>query len=85
MGTERKAADYAVDMDDTNTEKEQNLPTDGKKTGFSNVLSISRLGRWHLVDEEAVKTENGTRSFMTFGGRKNSSLFRNQQLDLTIK
>ena len=34
---------------------------------------IIQLSDWEgvtLLDEEAVKTENGTRSFMTFGGRK---------------
>ncbi|WP_342506695.1 outer membrane lipoprotein carrier protein LolA [Sporosarcina sp. FSL K6-2383] len=68
LGKERKAADYAVDLDGTNIEKEQS-PEDGKKTGFQTYYpTVDWEGT--TLDEEQMETANGTRSFMTISGSK---------------
>lgn len=68
LGKERKPADYAVEIDGTNIDKEQS-PTDSKKTGFQTYYpSVDWEGI--TLDEEQMETENGTRSFMTISGSK---------------
>ena len=69
LGIERKAADYKVDMEDTNTSKETE-PADDEKTGLSTYYPSVVWAEGTLLDEEVVKTDTGTRSFMTFGGEK---------------
>ncbi|WP_438313274.1 LolA family protein [Sporosarcina sp. FA9] len=75
LGTERKASDYAVDMEDKTTESGEK--TDEKsedadeKTGFITYYPTVNWGEGvKLLVEESVQTANGTRSFMTFGGDK---------------
>ncbi|MCZ2260417.1 outer-membrane lipoprotein carrier protein LolA [Sporosarcina sp. G11-34] len=70
LGTDRKASDYAVEMNDVDTEKEP-AKTDDKaadKTGFTTYYPTVSWADGTLLDEESVKTDNGMRSFMTFGG-----------------
>ena len=55
LGTERKAADYAVEIDETNTVKNRN-PTEDKKTGFETYYpSVA----WEGVTIDEEKCENG--------------------------
>lgn len=70
LGVERKATDYAVDMDDTNTGKETEPAADVETTGLSMYYPSVAWADGTLVDEEVVKMDSGTRSFMTFGGEK---------------
>jgi outer membrane lipoprotein-sorting protein len=68
LGKERKAADYNVEIDDTNIDKEQS-PSDGKKTGIQTYYpSVDWEGI--TLEEEQMETANGTRSFMTISGSK---------------
>jgi len=69
LGIERKATDYAVDMDDTNTGKETE-PTEDEKTGLATYYPSVAWAEGNLVDEKNVETESGTRSFMTYSGDK---------------
>lgn len=69
LGLERKAADYAVEMEDTNTGKETE-PTEDEKTGLSTYYPSVAWEGVTLKNEENVKTANGTRTFMTFEGEK---------------
>jgi outer membrane lipoprotein-sorting protein len=71
LGTERKASDYAVEMQDTNTAPVKEPTKTDDKTGFLTYYPTVNWGDGvKLLVEESVKTENGTRSFMTFGGDK---------------
>lgn len=94
LGTERKAADYAVEVnaetepkeepkEESNEEADQeaDVDTDAEAEGEEESDSDDQTGlntyyptvQWEgvtLLDEEAMKTENGTRSFMTFGDAK---------------
>lgn len=69
LGIERKASDYAVDMDDTNTGKETE-PAEDDKTGLATYYPSVAWAEGNLVEEKNVQTESGTRSFMTYGGDK---------------
>lgn len=69
LGKERKAAEYSVEMDDTNTSQEQK-PAEGETTGLKTFYPTVAWEGLKLVDEENVTTDNGTRSFMTYGGGK---------------
>ncbi|MFJ7934989.1 outer membrane lipoprotein carrier protein LolA [Sporosarcina sp. NPDC096371] len=68
LGKERKAADYNVEISDTNT-GDQDDAKDADKTGLKTYYpSVEWEGV--TMHEEFVKLENGTRSFMTFSGNK---------------
>ncbi|KAA0948421.1 outer membrane lipoprotein carrier protein LolA [Sporosarcina sp. ANT_H38] len=70
LGVERKAADYAVEMEDTNTSKESEPSTDDEATGLPTYYPSVAWADGTLLDEKVVETDSGTRSFMTFGGEK---------------
>lgn len=70
LGTERKASDYAVELNHADIGTEEEEPTEkDDETGFSpyypNVSWSTQLD-----DDGVVKTDGGTRSFMTFVGEK---------------
>ncbi|NYF25957.1 outer membrane lipoprotein carrier protein LolA [Sporosarcina sp. JAI121] len=69
LGVERKAADYAVEMEDTNTSKEDE-PAEDDVTGLSTYYPSVAWEGVTLENEDVVKTENGTRTFMSFEGEK---------------
>lgn len=82
LGTERKAADYAVkeNLDekkgiDEETEKnaEEDADTDAKEeeaTGFSAYYPTVEWDGVTLLKEEVIETATGKRTFMTFGETK---------------
>ena len=89
LGTERKAADYAVEVNteeepqkdadketeadtdaDTETEADDEKAESDDQTGLNSYYPTVQWEGVTLLDEEAMKTENGTRSFMTFGDAK---------------
>lgn len=68
LGKERKAADYKVDVDATDTSNEPESEEDAK-TGLETFYpSVAWDGV--TMEEEIVEMENGTRTFMTFSGEK---------------
>ncbi len=68
LGKERNATDYAVDVDETNAGIGQE-PVEGEKPELKTYYpSVEWEGV--TMNEENIKTENGTRSFMTFSGSK---------------
>lgn len=78
LGTERKSADYAVEVNheakpEKETDSEAESETDGAdddKTGLNTYYPTVEWEGVTLLEEEAMKTENGMRSFMTFGDAK---------------
>ena len=71
LGIERKASDYAVEMNDKTTESDPEPEDEDDKTGLVTYYPTVNWGDGvKLLVEESVKTESGTRSFMTFGGDK---------------
>lgn len=83
LGTERKAKDYAVEVNkETSTEEEADVDEEDKegtedtedeedeKTGLSTYYPTVEWEGVTLLVEEEIKTANGTRSFMTFGDAK---------------
>ena len=88
LGTERKAADYAVEVNaeeepKEDADKEADVDTDADaadaddeesdsddQTGLNTYYPTVQWEGVTLLDEEAMKTESGTRSFMTFGDAK---------------
>lgn len=65
LGVEHKASDYAVDMEGQPVKKPQS--TEDGQTGMMKYYpNLDWEGT--VVEEEMVVTENGVRSFMTFGG-----------------
>lgn len=79
LGTEREATDYAVEVnheknpeekeDDAAEEKETDADED-KEAGLNTYYPTVEWEGVTLLEEEAMKTESGTRSFMTFGDAK---------------
>ena len=69
LGTERKADDYAVELNNKELDpvKEEDSEDD---TGLETYYPTINWQGVTLGIEESVKTENGTRSFMTFTGEK---------------
>lgn len=84
LGTERKAADYAVEVNaeeepkedadkeaDTDADAADDEESDSDdQTGLNTYYPTVQWEGVTLLDEEAMKTESGTRSFMTFGDAK---------------
>lgn len=69
LGKERKAAEYNVDMENSNVGSEPKSEENGE-TGLRTYYPTVAWEGLVLEDEEVMTTENGTRSFMTFGGEK---------------
>ncbi|MFS0577144.1 outer membrane lipoprotein carrier protein LolA [Sporosarcina sp. 179-K 3D1 HS] len=67
LGMERKPADYAVEMEKSGTESP---PAEKESMALSTYLPSVEWEGVSLVDEEVIQTENGIRSFMTYGGTK---------------
>ncbi|BAQ08947.1 outer membrane lipoprotein-sorting protein [Bacillus sp. OxB-1] len=67
LGMERKPADYAVEMENTGTETP---PTEKESMALSLYLPSIEWDGVSQVAEEVVQTDNGIRSFMTYGGTK---------------
>jgi outer membrane lipoprotein-sorting protein len=65
LGVERKASDFAVEMEGQPVKKPQST-----KDGETGMMKYYPTLDWEgtIVEEEMVATENGVRSFMTFGG-----------------
>ena len=70
LGTERKASDYAVEMNEANTEPDEETDNETDETGFVTYYPSVKWDGVTLLVEESVQTDRGTRSFMTFGGTK---------------
>lgn len=77
LGVERKAADYAVEMEEPKAPKETekgeqpaNSKKDKEKTSYQTYYPTVDWEGTTLVDEESMTTENGERLLMTFGGTK---------------
>lgn len=67
LGVEHKASDYDVKMEDIQKEKKPQSTEDGDETGLKKYYpNLSWEGT--VLEESTVDVENGTRSFMTFGG-----------------
>ncbi|MEK3936688.1 outer membrane lipoprotein carrier protein LolA [Sporosarcina sp. FSL W7-1349] len=67
LGMERKSTDYDVEVENTGTETP---PTEKESMALSLYLPSIEWDGVSLVDEEMVQTDNGIRSFMTYGGTK---------------
>ncbi|MDN4606329.1 LolA family protein [Sporosarcina highlanderae] len=65
LGVEHKASDYQVDMEEIKSEKKPQSTGDGK-TGMKYYPNLDWNGT--VLEEESVEVENGTRTFMTYGG-----------------
>ncbi|MHC8515394.1 LolA family protein [Sporosarcina sp. ITBMC105] len=67
LGVEHKASDYDVKMEDIQKEKKPQSTEEGDETGLKKYYpNLSWEGT--VLEESTVDVENGTRSFMTFGG-----------------
>ena len=69
LGTERKAADYAVELTNEESTPAKEEGTD-KDAGFESYYPDIDWNEVTLLDEESVSSESGPRVFMTFGGEK---------------
>ena len=75
LGTARDAKEYAVEL---NNEESKPVEDDGAEgesedsaeEGFETYYPTVNWQDVTLINEESLKTENGPRSFMTFGGEK---------------
>ena len=65
LGVDRKASDYAVDMEKTQPEKKPQSTENGQTGMMKFYPNLDWEGT--LLEEGTVMTENGVRSFMTFG------------------
>ncbi|GEN84811.1 sporulation protein [Sporosarcina luteola] len=65
LGVEHKASDYAVEMEGIKPDKKPDSTGDGQ-TGMKFYPDLDWNGT--VLEEEMIETENGTRTFMTFGG-----------------
>lgn len=91
LGTARKAADYAVEINNEESaepaepvegekgakdekgekeEKGESDDKDGQETGFETYYPTVEWEGVTLEKEDSVKTDEGTRTFMTFAGEK---------------
>ncbi|MBD7983937.1 outer membrane lipoprotein carrier protein LolA [Sporosarcina sp. Sa2YVA2] len=67
MGVEHKQSDYDVKMEDIQKDKKPQSNEGADETGMMKFYpNLSWDGT--VIDEGSVETENGTRSFMTYGG-----------------
>ncbi|WP_432353178.1 LolA family protein [Sporosarcina sp. A2] len=67
LGVKRKAADYAVEMENSDHEKKEELPKD-KKADLETYYPSAIFEDVTLLSEEPVATEDGTRLFLSYGG-----------------
>ncbi|WP_172370720.1 LolA family protein [Sporosarcina jiandibaonis] len=72
LGTARDAKEYAVELNNEESKPAEDEADDeaAKEDGFETYYPTVNWQGVTLEIEEAIKTENGTRSFMTFGGEK---------------
>ncbi|MDW0118061.1 outer membrane lipoprotein carrier protein LolA [Sporosarcina thermotolerans] len=65
LGVEHKASDYHVDMEEIKSDKKPQSTENGQ-TGMKYYPNLDWNGT--VLEEESVEVENGTRTFMTYGG-----------------
>lgn len=72
LGTARDAKEYAVELNNEESKPAEDEADDdaAKDEGFETYYPTVNWPGVTLEIEESIKTENGTRSFMTFGGEK---------------
>jgi outer membrane lipoprotein-sorting protein len=72
LGTARDAKEYAVELNNEESKPAEDEADDeaAKEEGFETYYPTVNWQGVTLEIEESIKTENGTRSFMTFGGDK---------------
>jgi outer membrane lipoprotein-sorting protein len=72
LGTARDAKEYAVELNNEESKPAEDEADDeaAKEEGFETYYPTVNWQGVTLELEESIKTENGTRSFMTFGGDK---------------
>ena len=72
LGTARDAKEYAVELNNEESKpaEDEAEDEDSKDEGFETYYPTVNWPGVTLEIEESLKTENGTRSFMTFGGEK---------------
>lgn len=72
LGTARDAKEYAVELNNEESKPAEDEADDeaAQEEGFETYYPTVDWQGVTLEIEEAIKTENGTRSFMTFGGDK---------------
>ena len=77
LGTERKAKDYAVELnnDEVDTEKEDEIESE-EETGLKTYYPTVEWMGVTLLNEEVIKNEDASRSFMTFGGEKEFTIIQ---------
>ena len=73
-----------MEMNEEAESKEEPAVED-EQTGFQTYYPSLTWEGLKLLEDENVKTDNGIRSFMTYGGKKNLSSFSNQQSARKIK
>lgn len=90
LGTERKASDYDVEVNSEEAVPEEEPeageePAAEEESDTEEKESEGQFNTYYpnvdwpdvtLLEEETVKTENGTRSFMTFGGKKEYTIIQ---------
>lgn len=77
LGTERKAKDYAVELnnDEVDTEKDDEIESE-EETGLKTYYPTVEWMGVTLLNEEVIKNEGASRSFMTFGGEKEFTIIQ---------
>ncbi|CAM3216997.1 outer membrane lipoprotein carrier protein LolA [Filibacter tadaridae] len=70
LGKEHKASDYAVEIDASDTSKEEDAKAEDEKTGFITHYPTVKLEDVTLLDEVNIGEGVERRSIMTFGGQK---------------
>ncbi|HEX5564618.1 MAG TPA: outer membrane lipoprotein carrier protein LolA [Sporosarcina sp.] len=70
LGTDRKPSDYAVERDSQDMDSGEKPDVADEKTGLRVYYPSLNWEGVTLVDEVNVKTNEGTRAFLTYGGKK---------------
>lgn len=98
LGTERQAKDYAVELNhdteetdkaDDEAEEDVDVETD-EETGLKTYYPTVEWMGVTLLNEELIKTDEGSRSFMTFGDEKEFTIIQerasrpNHQLPVSV-
>ncbi len=85
LGTERKASDYNVEEANSEEATPEEEPAAEEESDANEKESDEQFNTYYptvewqdvtLLEEETVKTENGLRSFMTFGGEKEYTIIQ---------
>lgn len=77
LGTERKAKDYAVELNHEGQETEEQEETEEQSEDKTGLKTYYPTVDWEgVLDEEVVKNDGVTRSFMTFDGEKEFTIIQ---------